>query len=495
MGETSLGIIASSRAWRTELQAHVRDHVAGIKVQIIREPRMALETELDVIIIDDVSTFLSRSKVQYLQSRGVRVVGIYDPEEQEGLGQGYLDQLGVDLALPSTTSPEDMLFAVEQMQPTRRAATGDAGFDSVISGFEFGAQEAPTLAPARGRVIAVAGPGGSGATEVAIGIADAIALRRDVALLIDADEAAPTIGRRLCYQLQPNILSAIDAALHQTHPLPHVVGRRLDQAPGHIGFHVVPGIANPDDWSQMRGHDVTDLITEARRSWGYTVINAGRSIEDLSAYGFERFGASRAVLTQADVVVAVCQASPVGLLRLFDWLAAFHTLGRDVPVFVVFNRAPNKKFVQAQIEAQLYEHVDQHMIAGHAFVPEDGAVLAAEWEGRLVAKGGFTKAMTALAALVAPSVRTAPTRRERQAEKSKAPKQAKVSKQAKQPKAPKAAKVAAPPKERKPARPARPVRQANATPPPAAPPAPPVAQQPVHNVPPAAPNFDGLHWS
>lgn len=407
MGELTLGIVASARTWRTELQAHVRDHVTGMKVQILREPRMALEAELDVIVIDDVSSFLSKNKVQLLQSRGVRVVGIFDPEEQAGQGQGYLETLGVDLALPSTTRPEDMLFAVEQLQPSRARATGDVQFDSLMADFDLGAPSAPhvELPASHGRVIAVAGPGGTGASEVAIGLADAFALRGEVALLIDADETAPTIARRLCYQLQPNVLTAIDAVLHQTHPLPQVVGRRIDHSAGHVGFHVIPGIANPDDWSQLRASEVTDLLTETRRSWGITVVNAGRSTEDLSAYGFERFGATRSALMHADLVVAVCMASPVGVLRMLEWLAAYRALGRELPVFVVFNRAPGKKFARAQLEAQLFENAGEYFIAGHCFVDDDERVYAAEWEGRLVANGPFTKAMSGLAELVAPSTR------------------------------------------------------------------------------------------
>ena len=80
-----------------------------------------LAAALDVAVVQlrQLQYLDLRSMQLLLQGRGVVVVGIFDPEEQEGLGQGYLEQLGVDLALPSTTTPEDLLFAVEQMQRTR----------------------------------------------------------------------------------------------------------------------------------------------------------------------------------------------------------------------------------------------------------------------------------------------------------------------------------------------------------------------------------------
>lgn len=104
MPDIVIGIVASSREWRSVLQAHVRDHVAGVRVQILREPRMALELDLDVVVIDDVSSFLTRDKVVRLREKGTRVVGVYDPEGHEGLGISFLENLGVDLSLPSTIS-------------------------------------------------------------------------------------------------------------------------------------------------------------------------------------------------------------------------------------------------------------------------------------------------------------------------------------------------------------------------------------------------------
>ncbi|MFZ4514916.1 MAG: AAA family ATPase [Acidimicrobiia bacterium] len=447
MGDITLGIVASARSWRTDLQAHIRDHVTGVKAQILREPRMALEMDLDVIVIDDVSTFLAKSKVQVLQARGVRVVGIFDPDEQGGLGQGYLEQLGVDLALPSTTRSDDLLYAIEQLQPGRLQSTGDVAFDSIMADFDLAHPETvvPDIPTAHGRVIAVAGPSGGGATEVAIGLADALALRGDVALLVDADEQGPSVGRRLCYQLQPNILTAIDAALHQTHPLPQVVGRRIDHALGHVGFHVIPGIANPDDWSQLRSSDVVDLLQETRRLWGYTVVNAGNSLEDLSAYGFERFGASRGVVSHADLVVVVGAASPVGLLRIFEWLVAYRMLDAQAPVYVVLNRAPGAKFKRAQLEAQLYENLGVNGIVGHCFVGDDDRVADADWEGRLVANGAFTKAMLELANLIVPSPHAVGRSQAKAAsDRRSGNKSAKQLKQPRQPKPPKVSKPGRP---------------------------------------------------
>ena len=110
----------------------MRDHVAGIRVQILREPRLALELDLDVVIIDDTSSFLTKDKVVLLREKGTRVVGVYYSLEQEGLGQEFLEKLDIDLALPSTISPEEMINAISQLQPR---ANYSQSFDQITNDF------------------------------------------------------------------------------------------------------------------------------------------------------------------------------------------------------------------------------------------------------------------------------------------------------------------------------------------------------------------------
>ncbi len=179
--EYTLGVIASAREWRTEFQAYVRDHVGGIRVKILREPRMAFEEQLDVIVLDDVSPFLNRSKVVLLQEHGVRVVGVYDPEAQEGLGQGFLESLGVDLVLPATLAPDEIVRAIDALAPH---ADIRRQFDEVVAGIDTA--EAPREEPApptpRGPIVAVGGPPGAGATEIAgrISSVNPVAARLDM---------------------------------------------------------------------------------------------------------------------------------------------------------------------------------------------------------------------------------------------------------------------------------------------------------------------------
>jgi|GEM_PF-1149648 Mrp family chromosome partitioning ATPase len=397
MADITIGIIASAREWRSVLQAHVRDHVAGVRVQILREPRMALELDLDVVVIDDVSSFLTRDKVVRLREKGTRVVGIYDEEGHEGLGVQFLENLGVDLSLPSNISPEEMINAVSQLQP-RESYTHT--FDHIVAGYETGAPGSP--AQGESTLIAVSGPAGTGSTEVAIALADVLVSRRKATLLLDSDEIGPSIARRLGYALHPNILSAIDTVSNVTRPLTEMVGRPGDRAASAINFDVIPGIANPEDWAQLRSMDMDDLFAAARKSWRYIVCNTGPFAEDLSGYGIERFGATRATLTAADVIIGVMSPTPTGYMRFLDWMASLRTLGADRQVFIVVNNTPKSSYIQGEIESQLARDIDPRYFAGLFFIAHDEKVPKAEWEGQKVARGAFLTGVAEVASYAVP---------------------------------------------------------------------------------------------
>ncbi len=395
--DITIGIVASAREWRSVLQAHVRDHVAGVRVQILREPRMALELQLDVVVIDDVSSFLTRDKVIRLRERGTRVVGIYDPDENEGLGISFLENLGVDLSLPSNISPEEMINAVSQLQPRENYSHT---FDHVVADFSTGA--VARAQETNATMVAVSGPAGTGSTEIAIALADVLVSRRQATLLLDCDEVGPSVARRLGFHLHPNVLSAIDAVSNVTRPLTEMVGRPTDRTASAVNFDVIPGIASSEDWAQMRSMDLEDLFIAARKSWKYIVCNTGPFAEDLSGYGIERFGATRATLEKADVIIGVMLPTPTGYMRFLDWIASIRTLGADRAVYVVVNRAPKSAYIRGEIESQLSRDVDSRFIAGLFFVPEDERVTKAEWEGQRVHKGPFLTGVAEVASYALP---------------------------------------------------------------------------------------------
>ena len=54
-----VGVAPSGRLWRGGLQRHVRDHETDIIVRVVRDLDGARHDELDVLVVDDDTSYLS----------------------------------------------------------------------------------------------------------------------------------------------------------------------------------------------------------------------------------------------------------------------------------------------------------------------------------------------------------------------------------------------------------------------------------------------------
>ena len=96
----------------------------------------------------------------------------------------------------------------------------------------------------------------------------------------------------------------------------------------------------------------------------------------------------------------MCEATPRGVLRFADWLADLSTVSdRPGPMPVVLNRVPKSRFAASELIGQL-QSICGDAIGVVAVVPEDSKVATADWNARLPASGGFTKAVGKLAGIL-----------------------------------------------------------------------------------------------
>ena len=393
MRALTVGVVASPRRWRSDLQSYVTNHVAGIRLRVLREPQAAAEDHLDVLVVDDVTSFLTRSLLRVLRQQNVRVVGVYDADAEDGFGQRYLEDLGVDLTIAASVSADELVRTIETFAPSLDA-DGDladlmaATFDDTPAG--------------HGTVTAVAGPPGApGATEVAIALAAALTRSGETTVLIEVDEVAPSIAARLLFELEPNLLTALDDVHHGTATLEGALGVRMAGAGATLPFATVPGLAMVADWPLVRGEELSVLIDELSARFGHVVVATGSLLEDLGVP--ERFGATRAALMCAHAVLAVCSPSPVGVLRFLEWRAEVRQLVPDKPVSVAVNRAPSSSFRRAQLEGEIRENAAPELLGHLAFLPEDGKVALAAWDGSPVSSGPFTRGVDDLARRMFPA--------------------------------------------------------------------------------------------
>jgi hypothetical protein len=123
--------------------------------------------------------------------------------------------------------------------------------------------------------------------------------------------------------------------------------------------------------------------------------------------GGARNAATRVALRQADHVVAVCNGTRSGVLRLFDWAASAAEL-IDGPVTLAVNRAPQEAFRRGELVDQLTTTLPTQLCADIEFIPPDPRLAGADWDAAPPSPGPFTTAIDSLADRLVP--RRSPTR-------------------------------------------------------------------------------------
>lgn len=394
MREPAVMLAHSIRGWAQELHFFLMDHGGALVRGYVMSPEDAVAERYDVLLVDDVTSFLSTRLVGTLQRNGVRVIGVYDAADPAGTGKQRLIELGVDEALADTTPPAEFVEAISRIAGPLAGDSPelDSLFHSIA---ERGAGDAEgrdrPRRTRRGFIVAVAAAtGGAGATEIAVELAVALRTRDQATVVVDVDEQAPSVAQRLGLGLHPNIRTAVDAVHHGTGGLPDT----LHRIPA-TGIEVLSGLPNPRDWFELRSGEVAEVLAELARTRPYVVANVGPRIEDLpESGGPARFAVTRATLSLADIVVLVGSTAPVGVTRVVDWLADGRSLITGKPLHIVLNQHPGSAFIAAEIENELRRTVVPQSIS---VIPFDKRVLRAAWDGEFVAKGPFTKSMAKVA--------------------------------------------------------------------------------------------------
>lgn len=249
----------------------------------------------DAAIVAATPRFLGPEVLAAADVAGVRIVGIVqaDADRRFAASLGLRELAGTD---------------------TDWAEIDDLLFGAVPS--------TPVSDPVDGRVIVVWGPAGSpGRTTIAIGIAAEIAAAGYSVAIADVDtysgSVAPALG---LLDESPGFAAACrlagSGALDRSE-LERIGQRYLS---GHGSVWVLTGIGRPSRWPELSGGRVTATLEQCRRWVDYTVVDTGFSLEDDEEISSDLFaprrnGATLAALRQADHVVAVGSADPVGLSR------------------------------------------------------------------------------------------------------------------------------------------------------------------------------------
>jgi MinD-like ATPase involved in chromosome partitioning or flagellar assembly len=311
-----------------------------------------------------------------LQDQGRRVLGVFDPDEPAG--REHLAALGADAILPASTAMPDFVGALRDLgvgaSSLSRAVTGlalvDAGRGAVLSG--------------SGVVIAVAGPPGAGATEVAIALAHSLASRGDDTVLVDADDTRAAVTTRLALPTDPSLRTALDLVEHGNGGL---AGALI--ALGSTRLRVLGGLPGAEAAAHVRGNEVVGVV-RALSAAAHVVVDVGST---------RSHGIAAAVVPAADALVGVGAGTPVGVSRLLAWIADVASEASVARVHLVVNCAPADRFRRKEIAAEIAR---TFIPASLVFVPFDRRVDVAAWEGAVVPRGAFTAAVATLTETVCP---------------------------------------------------------------------------------------------
>ena len=357
---------------------------------------------------------LDRDALSRLAVARVAVVGVIAPGDEQAERQ--LRQLGVGHVLAADADPADVAAAVRAA--VDEDVTAPAGYSDPGAAADELATLAPSagwaggpdpeeLEPGSGQLIAVWGPTGApGRTTLAVTLASELAEIGRRTLLADADTYGGVVAQVLgLLDEAPGLAAATRAANNGQLDVP-ALARHARQVTPHL--RVLTGIARADRWPELRPAALEVVWALARSLVEVTVVDCGFSLEQDEELSFDttaprRNAATLVTLAQADAIVAVGTADPVGMQRFVRGLTDLRELAPQARIRVVVNRlrrGPIGGEARMQIADALARYVG---IDDICFVPYDrGACDRAIAQGRTLTEvAADSPARTAIAALAA----------------------------------------------------------------------------------------------
>jgi MinD-like ATPase involved in chromosome partitioning or flagellar assembly len=360
-----IALAASAREWPDRLHRFLLDHGGGRVVDRVMSADQAQAGRFDVLLIDDICSFLTPRLVTVLKRGGSEVIGVFAPEDGSDAKRRLLE-CGISDVIETGASPEEFIEKIVTTLAHR------------LPILEFEEPGSDTVG------IAVTGPSaGVGITEVAVSLAVALAERTSTVLL-DIDPVWPSVAQRMGLSLHPNIRTAIDHSLHSPDRLPEAI------CPVE-SLGVIGGRADFGHGAPISRHEVVSLLDCLGDHTDVVVADVGPA-------GDVQGG----LLGEFDTILAVGAPDPVGVTRLLKTVGQLQTTHPNRSVLGVVNMVGRGGFRGGEVTREIQRSFPDLTLVT---LPFDPRVSAAAWDGRVDAGRSYSKSMAAVADVVVRSLR------------------------------------------------------------------------------------------
>ncbi|MFI2753019.1 CpaE family protein [Cellulomonas sp. P22] len=377
-----------------------------------------------VAVVSADLPLLDREAVAALHRCGVHVVGLGEPGAP--WHGDRLRDLGAELVLDVPSDARAAAVLVREVVEALESPTGSRAAEAAAPG-QVGADRPSADAPVpgagsprreRGQLVAVWGPTGApGRTTLAMNLAAELAVAGRTALLVDADTYGGTVAQAVgMLDEAPGLAAAARAAGQGALDVEALARLSPLLAPD---LRVLSGISRPDRWPELPASSLDVVWTVARALTDWTVVDCGFCLEQDEILSYDtraprRNAATLSALYEADEVVVVGAADPIGVQRLVRALADLADLGLPGNRTVVVNRlrsgvaGPRPGEAIAEALARYAGVTDVHLVPDDP-AGLDAALLDARLLHEIVPGSPARRAVVALAGRLAAATSGAPT--------------------------------------------------------------------------------------
>ena len=351
-----LGLARSRERWFSELVRWSTSAVIPIeyiKCLTADEARAVIGSgrRLSAVLVDAGISRLDRELIALTTSIGAATLVVIDPTVHRDW-----DGLGCAATLPPGFGPDDLLEALTRHARPVDRSTRRTSSVSLSTGVD--------IAPCP--LVGVAGPGGTGASTVAMALAQGVARTQPepAVALADGARSADMAMYHDVGDVIPGLPELVEA--HRTdQPDPDEI-RRLLFSIEDRRYHLLLGQRRSKDAAAMRPRSIAAAIAGLRRSFDLVIVDHDADLDGEAETGSvdieDRHSLSRTTATTADLIILVGRPGVKGVSDMIRLVDRYADLGvprdRLVPVVNLAPRNPATRAMTTRTLAELTRPVD-----------------------------------------------------------------------------------------------------------------------------------------